>query len=89
MEHVPEEEIDMINYLFLSRQDVELHGLKISHGATKCLGVNAQGLHLSSSNAKHRKKIGCRTNKEALFELGQLLLNLGKMKTLEAFTFTS
>ena len=35
------------------------------------------------------KKRGRRSNKQALFELGQLLLNSGKMKTLEAFTFTS
>lgn len=89
MEHVPDEEIDRIDYLFLSRHDAELHGIKRSHGATKSLGVNAQGLHLTRSNAKHRKKRGRRTNKEALFELGQLLLNSGKMKTLEAFTFTS
>ena len=55
MEHVPEEEIDRINYFSLSRQDVDLQGLKRSHGATKNLGVSAQGLHLTNNNVKHRK----------------------------------
>jgi len=55
----------------------------------KGLGIRTQGLHQTSLNSKHRKKRGRRTNNEALKELGQMLLNLGKMKALEAFSLSS
>ena len=89
VEHIPKEEIDRVNFLFLTRQDAELKGLKRGFGATKGLGIKAQVLNQANHNVRHRKKRGRRTNDEALHELGQLLLNSGKMKTLEAFTFSS
>jgi len=60
-----------------------------SLGTTKRLGVHTQGLHQTSTNSKHQKKRGRRTNNEALQELGQLLLNSDKMKALDAFSLTS
>lgn len=60
-----------------------------SLGTAKGLGVHTQGLHQTSTSSKHRKKRGQRTNNEALQELGQMILNSGKMKALEAFSLTS
>lgn len=89
MEHIPEEEVARVNSLFLARKDAKLKGQKRGIGTTKGLGIKAQGLHQTNTNAKQRKKRGRWTNNEALQELGQLLLNLGKMKAIEAFTLSS
>ena len=89
VEHIPEEEIDRVNFLFLSRQDATLRGKKTGLGTTKGLGIKAQNLHQTHSTKKHRKKRGRRTNNEALHELGQMLTNSSKMKALEDFPFSS
>ena len=89
VDHIPEEEIERINFLFLSRQDATLRGQKRNLGATKGLGIKVQTLHHMHSSTKHKNKRGRRTNNEALQELGQMLINSGKMKALEAFPFSS
>ena len=89
VEHISEEEVNRINTLFIARQKAEMDMQRRSLGTTKGLGVRAQGLHQTTTNPKHQKKWGIRTNNEALQELGQILLNLGKMKALKAFTLSS
>lgn len=74
---------------FIARQWAEVELQSKCVGTEKGLGICTQGLRQTSSNSKHRKNRGRRTNNEALQELGQMLLNLGKMKALKAFSLTS
>ena len=89
LEHIPTKEMDRVNFLFLAQQEAETKGQKRGYGATKGLGIKVQGLHQMNQKAKHKRKRGRKTNNEALRELGQMLINSGKMKALEAFTPSS
>ena len=89
IDKVPEEEINRINHLFLARQDAISKGMKQGRGATKSLGIKSQTLHHTQASSQYKRKRGRRSDKEALLELGQLLINSGKMKALEAFSFLS
>ena len=89
LEHIPEEEMERFNFLFLAQQEAETKGQKRGHGATKGLGIKVQGLDQTNQKAKPRCKRGIQSNNEALQELGQMLLKSGKMKPLEAFTSSS
>ena len=89
VEHIPEEQINRINFLFLAQEEVGSKGQKRGHGETKGMGIKVQGLKQSKPKAKPRRKRGRKSNNEALQELGQMLLNSGKMKNLEAFTSSS
>ena len=89
IDKIREEEINRVNYLFLTRQDAALKGMKRGREATKGLGVKSQTLHQTQASLKHRRKQGRRSNNDALHELGQMLINSGKMKALEAFSFSS
>ena len=44
IDKIPEEEINRVNYLFLTRQDAALKGMKQGREATKGLGVKSQTL---------------------------------------------
>lgn len=89
MEHISKEEVKRINDILIAWQRAEIELQRNSLSTTKGLGVCTKGLHQTSTSSKHRKKRGRRTNNEALQELGQMLLNSGNMKALEAFSLTS
>ena len=89
LDKIPEEEINWVNHLFLTRQDAASKGIKRGRGATKGLGIKSQTLHHTQASSHHKKKRGRRSDKDALLELGQMLINSGKMKALEAFSFSS
>jgi len=86
MENISEEEVRIINELFVARQKVEIDRQNKNLGVAKGMGLHTKSLLHTSTSSKQRKKRGRRSNNEALQELGQLLLNSSKMKALEAFS---
>jgi len=56
VEHILEEEVNIINNLFKARQQAELKLERKSLGTTKWLGVRLHGLHQTSTNSKRQKK---------------------------------
>lgn len=56
IEHIPEEEVNKVNSLFLARQKAKMDMQKRSFGETKGLGVKSQALHQTTTNPKHWKK---------------------------------
>ena len=89
LDKILEEEINRVNHLFLTRQDAVSKGMKRSRGITKGLGIKSQTLHDMQASSQYKKKRGRRSDKDSLLKLGQMLINSGKMKALEAFSFSS
>jgi len=85
IENVPEEEIRKINDLFIARQKAELEKQSRKLGIAKGARSHSKSLLCNSTSSKQRRKRGRKTSGEALQELGIIMINLGKMKALNAF----
>jgi len=86
MEHISEEEVRRINDIFIAQQRAEIEMQSKNLGVAKGIGLRTKGPLQTSTSSKQRKKRGQRSNNEELQELGQMLLNSGKMKAPEAFS---
>jgi len=86
MENISEEEVRKINEIFIAKQKAEMEMQNKNLGIAKGMGLRTKSLLQTSTSSKQRKKRGRRSNNEALQEMGQMLLNSGKKKALEAFS---
>jgi hypothetical protein len=80
VDNVPTKQLDRIQYLFLLRELAKSKGLKCMHGEIGHLGIKACEGQPQLSPKKMRRKKGRKSNSVALQELGDLLINSGKIK---------
>jgi len=89
VENISEEEIQKINAVFIAKQkaEMEMHHRKL--GVVKGKGSRTKSVLQTTSGLTQKKKKGRRTNSEVLQKMGYMLINSGKMKALDAFSFGS
>jgi len=87
VENILEEEIWKINTVIIAKQkaEMEMHHRKL--GVVKGKGARMKSVLQTTSGSTQKKKRGHRTNSEVLQEMGYMLINSGKMKALDSFSF--
>ena len=85
IETAPEEEIKNVNELFIARQKAELEKQNMKLGILKGSCLHPKSFMGKTSGVGQKRRRGRKTNGELLQEMGVILCNSGKMKTLSEF----
>jgi len=87
IENASEEELRIVNDLFIARQKALMDRQKRKLGVAKGNSSHSKSPLWKTSSSKQKKRRGRKTSGEALQELGMIMLNSGKMKALTTFDF--
>ena len=82
MDTIPSDQLDHIQYLFLMREEEKYRGIKRIHGDIGNMGIKPRDIQQPQSPKQSKRKKGRKSNCVVLQELGALLINSSKIKTL-------
>lgn len=85
IEAVPEEEIRKVKDLFIARQKEVIEKQKNKLGIIKGGIPHHQALLGKTSGSRHKRRRGRKSSGENLQELGEMLINAGKIKQLSEY----
>lgn len=85
IENALEEEVRIVNDLFIARQRAILERQNRKLGVAKGNSSHSKSPLWKTSSSKQKRRRGRKTSGEALQELGMIMINSGKMKALTAF----
>ena len=84
---IPQEEVDTVQQIFLSKSHQTTTGVKRGHDNQGNKGFSSTGLITRKLATNPGRKRGRKRQKELLLECGKLMIDSGRMKYLSRYSF--